>query len=257
MTTENGKNLQENFKKVLRSRTNCLVFSCVRKSDEVQVRHFKDTENDTAEQLRHFCCNWGSQWNVWTFPLLWHFAILLKKFSRINSRKQSKMHETYSNRKKKKSRFCLELLIGEIITILLFCKIVLFASFSSHFSRHCSWVRLRRRQNFPCDSAWHPAVLFPLQSCQTLSAVWKKKKKCSGGFPIITQGPHKNVRISFVSICLMGASSAGGHRHSPWPPSLQGLPPVDRSPSLCTKPLLPMEELGYHSFFFPYPFVCF
>lgn len=84
--------------------------------------------------------------------------------------------------KKKKSRFCLELLIGEIITILLFCKIVLFASFSSHFSRHCSWVRLRRRQNFPCDSAWHPAVLFPLQSCQTLSAVWKKKKML-WGFP--------------------------------------------------------------------------
>lgn len=39
------------------------------------------------------------------------------------------------------------------------------------------WVRLRRRQNFPCDSAADILQLFPLQSCQTLSAVWKKMLK--------------------------------------------------------------------------------
>lgn len=110
----------------------------------------------------------------------------------------------------------------------------------------------------------HPALLFPLQSRQILSAVWKQHVLAGGVSLSLPKVLTK--MLGFILYAPVSPCSA-----SFWP-ELSWWSDTDLCPdmSLCGWPhltvltasipslLLPTEELDEcHSFFFLYPFVCF
>lgn len=120
------------------------------------------------------------------------------------------------------------------------------------------WVRLRRRQNFPCDSAADILQLFPLQSCQTLSAVWKKMLKGVSllSLKVLTKmlgfflkasvwsvGFFDRQTQTFPLITLCG-----------WP--FPAPPNLDCPPSLCTTSLVHRRSRKASLFFLPPLSIC-
>ena len=175
--------------------------------------------------------NWGLS-NGWKFPLLWYCAMLVKKHFRVWRRNHSKIYETQPNRKTSMSTSCFELLTCEecwrFHHFLKWCPLSAFLPLSGRASQYSR--EALQKAEFPlwfCH--WHPALLFPLQSCQILSAVWKQHV-LAGRFPFHLEKVSYAIRCARPGGLRIGSESCMSWCQSPSHPFMVPLLPLPVCP---------------------------